>query len=76
MPWSVQMASIEPVALGPMVRWWLESTTTTVITEHRITMGESTALLAYTALVALVLMGQRSSVGHIKSLSRPHADEP
>jgi hypothetical protein len=62
------MASIEPVALDPMVRWWLESTTTTVITGHRIATGESTALLVYTALVALVLMGQQSSVGPIKPL--------
>ena len=66
MPWSVPMASTEPVALDPMARWWLESTTTTVITGHRIATGESIVLLAYTTLVALVLMGQQSSVGPIK----------
>jgi hypothetical protein len=68
MPWSVQMASTEPVALDPMARWSLESTTITVITGHRIATGESTALLVYTALVALVLMGQQSSVDPIKPL--------
>lgn len=67
MPWSVQMASIEPVALAPMGRWSLESTTTTVITGHRIATGESIVLLVYTALVALVLMGQQSSVGLTKA---------
>ena len=68
MPWFVPMVSTEPVALDLMARWWLESTTTTVITELHITTGESIALLAYTGLVALVLMGLRSCADPIKPL--------
>ena len=64
MPWFVPMASIEPVALDPMARWSLENTTITDITD-RIT-AESTALLAYIGLVALVLMGRQLSADPIK----------
>ena len=60
MRWSVPMAFTAPDALDPMVRWSLENTITTVIIIDPITVG-STALLAYTVLVALVLMVQRSS---------------
>ena len=59
MPSSVPTACTEPVALDPMARWLRENITTTVIID-RITVA-STALLAYTALVALVLMGRQSS---------------
>lgn len=65
MPWSVPMACTEPDALDPMARWSLENTITTTVIIDRIT-GASTALLAYTAPVALVRMGRRSSADRIK----------
>jgi hypothetical protein len=67
MPWFVLMASIEPVALAPMVQWSLENTITMVITD-RITKA-STALLAYTVLAALVLVGSSRP----QTLLNPHS---
>jgi hypothetical protein len=58
------MACTAPDALDPTARWSLENTITTPIID-RITVA-STALLAYTALVVLVLMVRRSSADLIK----------
>ena len=58
------MACTEPDAPDPMAQWSPENTIITVIID-RIT-GESTALLAYTALVALVLTGLPWSADPIK----------
>ena len=65
MLWSVPTVSTEPDALGLTALWSRGNPITMVITERLFT-GVFIALLAYTALVALVLMGQQSSVGPIK----------
>jgi hypothetical protein len=65
MQWYVQTACTEPDAPDPTARWSHESTTTTVID---LITGASTALLAYTGPVALVLMGRQSSADPIKAI--------
>src|ERR1700751_1499351 len=64
--WYVQTACTEPDVPDPTARWSRESTITTVIID--LITGASTALLAYTAPVALVLMGRQSSADPIKAI--------
>ena len=66
MQWYVQTACTEPDVPDPTARWSRESTITTVIID--LITGASTALLAYTAPVALVLMGRQSSADPIKAI--------